>query len=76
MLKMLRIVFAIISFILATYAITSHNFAVLPFMLFSLGIMFLFMGVSELQEKRKANAYTSFTVSALEIFISIYTFFF
>lgn len=76
MFKILRFIFAIISIILATYAIISANSSVIPFMIFSLGVMFLFMGISELQEKRKAYAYTSFIVSALDIFISLYTFFF
>ncbi|MGM1048873.1 Protein of unknown function [Paenibacillus uliginis N3/975] len=73
MLKILRIVFGLIASILAIYFLITDKAVVMPFMVFFLGVMFLVMGLSELQEKRKAFAYIIFLVSGFNIFISIYT---
>lgn len=75
MLKILRIVFTLISCILAIYSITSHSVTVLSFSLFSLGMMFLLIGFSELQEKRRVSSYASILVSVFIISVSIFVFF-
>ena len=77
LIKKIRIVFVIITSILCIYGLISDNsHDVMPFMIFSLGVMFLFTGISELQENRKASAYFNFFVSVVNIFVSIDTLFF
>ena len=74
MVRMLKILFSIITIVLSIYVLT-NKFAVFPYMIIFLGALFLLWGFSELQEKRKSIAYTMFLVSAINIFVSIYTFF-
>lgn len=76
MLKLLRIVFGLIASIFAIYALITNRVKVMPFMIFFLGMMFLVMGFSDLQEKRKISAYFVFLVSGFNIFVAIYIFLF
>ncbi|AOY74686.1 DUF3953 domain-containing protein [Clostridium formicaceticum] len=75
MLKVIRIIFSVITTILAIYSLVTGNFGVMPYMIFSLGAMLLALGLSELQRKRKSIAYMLFLVAAFNIFVAIYTFF-
>ncbi|PGL70895.1 DUF3953 domain-containing protein [Bacillus sp. AFS055030] len=72
MLKLLKSVFGLLAFVLAVYALITGRFIVMPFMIFSLGVMLLVMG---LQEKRKPLTYSLILVSGFNLFVSIYTFF-
>ncbi|ODG90939.1 hypothetical protein BED47_07835 [Gottfriedia luciferensis] len=71
MLKKLKNVFALLTFVLAVYALITDSFVVMPYTLFFLGVTLLIMGM---QEKRKPLNYAFFLVSGLNIFVSIKSF--
>jgi hypothetical membrane protein len=73
LLKVLRVIFALIAVGLAVYALITNNHELSSYMLFFLGAMMLVMGISELKVKRKKNAIISLLASAFVIFVSIYT---
>jgi hypothetical membrane protein len=73
LLKVLRVIFALIAVGLAVYALITNNYELSSYMLFFLGAMMLVMGISELKVKRKKNAIISLLASAFVIFVSIYT---
>ena len=53
MLKILRVILAIIVIVLSAYGLISQNFRFMPYSMFFLGVLMLVMGLSELQEDRK-----------------------
>jgi hypothetical membrane protein len=73
LLKVLRVIFALIAVGLAVYALITNNYELSSYMLFFLGAMMLVMGISELKVKRKKNAIISLLASTFVIFVSIYT---
>ena len=53
MLKILRVILAIVVIALSAYGLISQNFRFMPYLMFFLGVLMLVMGLSELQEDRK-----------------------
>ncbi|HIW35065.1 MAG TPA: DUF3953 domain-containing protein [Candidatus Paenibacillus intestinavium] len=82
MLKKLKFLFGLITAIIAIYIIIDNivyfgssrtdKFNALTLMNFFLGLLFLIVGFSELQLKRKTYAIMSFVVSALNISVSCF----
>ncbi|WP_245640404.1 DUF3953 domain-containing protein [Neobacillus massiliamazoniensis] len=68
---MMRIVSGIIVFALGIYGLTTDNNAILPFMMFFLGIMSLVMGISELYKKRKSIGFVSIIAAAFVFLVLI-----
>jgi len=50
---------------LCIYIDIADTYNVLPFAVFIVGIMFIFIGMSELGDKRKKNAFLHFIFSAI-----------
>jgi uncharacterized membrane-anchored protein len=67
----MRIVSGIIVFALGIYGLTTDNNAILPFMMFFLGIMSLVMGISELYKKRKSIGFISIIAAAFVFIVLI-----
>lgn len=67
----MRIVSGIIVFALGIYGLTTDNNAILPFMMFFLGIMSLVMGISELYKKRKSIGFVSIIAAAFVFLVLI-----
>jgi uncharacterized membrane-anchored protein len=67
----MRIVSGIIVFALGIYGLTTDNNAILPFMMFFLGIMSLVMGISELYKKRKSIGFISIIAAAFVFLVLI-----
>ncbi|MBM7585324.1 hypothetical protein JOC86_001866 [Bacillus pakistanensis] len=74
MLKKLKVLFGVISSILAIYSFITDRFSVMPYMLFFLAAMMLVMGMIELQENRKSSAIAFFLVFGFNLFVSVYVF--
>lgn len=75
LLKVLRIIFSLIAFILAIYALITKKFILMPYMIFFLGLMCLIMGFSELRKGQKTIVPILFLASGFNIFVAIFTFF-
>jgi NADH:ubiquinone oxidoreductase subunit K len=67
----MRIVSGIIVFALGIYGLITDNNAILPFMMFFLGIMSLVMGISELSKKRKSIGFVSILAAAFIFLVLI-----
>ncbi|MGG2027877.1 DUF3953 domain-containing protein [Gottfriedia sp. S16(2024)] len=63
MLKILKSVFGLLSIGIAVYALITGRFVIMPYMIFLLGAMFVVIGITEFQLKRKGTAYSNFIVS-------------
>lgn len=74
MIKLLRILLAIIGIVLAVYCLITKNLEMMPYTLFVMGVLYLVTGSQELQAKRKTNAITSIFAGAFVLFVAIYTF--
>jgi hypothetical protein len=75
MLRILRYVFAIIGFSLAVYGLITKNFEFQSYMIFTLGLMILVMGLEEFQKERKASGWLLVAVSIFSLFVSVQGFF-
>ncbi|WP_175987437.1 DUF3953 domain-containing protein [Bacillus sp. Marseille-Q1617] len=73
MLKVLRITFASIALIMASYSLVTDNFWLQPYTLFLLGVMLLIMGLEEFQKGKIVYGYLSMGVS---LFLMVVLFFF
>ncbi|SFE00135.1 Protein of unknown function [Lentibacillus persicus] len=72
MLKTLRIVFAIITLVLAGYGLATGNSGVVsPYMMLFMGAMLLVMGISEIKNERKQIGFMSIIVSLFVFYVSI-----
>lgn len=71
LLKMLRIILAVIVVLISGYGLITNNFELQPYMMFFLGIMMLVMGLDELQNGRKEYGWISLVVFLLLLFVSI-----
>lgn len=72
MLITLRIVFAIITLVLAGYGlITGNSGVVSPYMMLFMGAMLLVMGISEIKNERKQIGFISIIVSLFVFYVSI-----
>ncbi|MFC0562564.1 YczI family protein [Halalkalibacter alkalisediminis] len=76
MLKILRIIFAIIVLILGGYGSITGNYEAMPYMMFFLGAMLFVMGVSEIKMERKRMGYFSIIVSLFVFYVSMEGFLF
>ncbi|NMD71247.1 DUF3953 domain-containing protein [Bacillus sp. DNRA2] len=70
MLKVLRIILAVIVVSISGYGLLTNNFEVQPYMMFLLGIMMLVTGIDELQKGRKEYGWLSIIVFLFCIFVS------
>lgn len=72
-MKILRLILAIVVIALAGYGLVTGNVGIiLPYMLLVTSLMLIVMGIMEFQ-KRKADAFNLFLVSAFVLFVGIYT---
>ncbi|MGG3889733.1 DUF3953 domain-containing protein [Metabacillus fastidiosus] len=72
MLKVLRIVFAIIASFLGIYFVITNNPIIIKYLIFLVGMTFLLTGISELRENKKSLAYFSFILSGSSILVSVF----
>nr|WP_237475782.1 DUF3953 domain-containing protein [Virgibacillus massiliensis] len=64
---------AIVGIALSSYGlITGKTGIILPYVLLSMGVMLLVMGMTEFQ-KRKPIAFTTFLAAGFSLFVGIYT---
>ena len=75
LLKILRIVFAIIVFVLGGYTLISSNNEVLPYMMFFLGAMLLVIGIAEIKKDRLIMGIVSIIVSIFVFYVSVESFY-
>nr|WP_026907259.1 YczI family protein [Paucisalibacillus globulus] len=75
MLKILRIVFSIVTMGLAVYGLTTQNFEYGHVMILFLGLMMLVLGIEEFQKGKKRSGWLSIIVSLFAIIVSIQGFF-
>ncbi|WP_106497226.1 DUF3953 domain-containing protein [Lentibacillus sp. Marseille-P4043] len=74
MLKVLSIILSVIVVALGSIALITQNFALLPYMLFLVGIHSFILGIIELKKDRKAFwGYVNIGASVFVIFVGIYT---
>jgi zinc transporter ZupT len=71
LLKVLRIVLAVIAMVLAGYSLKSSNYEVMPYMMFFMGAMILVIGIEEIQEARRAMGIFSIIVSVFVFYVSL-----
>ncbi|MEH7403730.1 DUF3953 domain-containing protein [Gottfriedia acidiceleris] len=71
MLRILRLIFASVVVILSIYDLITHKSALMPYMLFFLGVTLLLASISEFQLKRKKNGYSYLIVSLFIFLVSI-----
>ena len=74
MLKTLQKTFAIITGVMAVYALIFQNFEVIPYMMLSQGVMLLAIGLNEINEERKRSGVVVIIASLFVFFVGIYTF--
>lgn len=74
MLKTLQKTFAIITGVMAVYALIFQNFEVIPYMMLSQGVMLLAIGLNEMNEERKKAGVVVIIASLFVFFVGIYTF--
>lgn len=70
MLTILHILFAALTFGFALYGLLTQNFEYQNFMILSMGMMLLVMGIKELRGKRKWVAYLMFLAAAFVLFVA------
>ncbi|KAA0560437.1 DUF3953 domain-containing protein [Rossellomorea aquimaris] len=73
MLKVSRIILALIVITMAGYSLLTENHWLQPYMLFLLGLMMLVMGLEEFQRGRKAYGYLSLIVSIFSFIVLLET---
>lgn len=71
-MKTLRIILTIIVIVLSSYGLITGNIGtIMPYMLLSMGLIFIVMGIAEFK-KRNADAFNFFLVSVFVLFVGIY----
>ncbi len=76
LLNILRYVFGAIVIVLAGYSVIIGNYALMPYIILSLGAMLLVIGLSEFQKEKRLFAYVYFAISAFNILAAILDIFF
>ncbi len=71
MLKILRYVLSIATFLLAVYGLITENFEFNHIMIFLLGLTMLVMGIEEFQKERKIMGLLLVGVFLFSVFVSI-----
>ncbi|CAH2717538.1 hypothetical protein BACCIP111895_04752 [Neobacillus rhizosphaerae] len=75
MLKISRIILAVIVTLIAGYGLFTGDFEFQTYMMFFLGLMMLVMGIDEFQKGRKSYGLISIVVFLLLLFVSVKGFF-
>lgn len=70
LLTLLHILFAALTFGFAVYGLLTKNFEYQHFMILSMGMMMLVMGIKEFRRKRKWVAYLMFLATAFSLFVA------
>jgi len=70
-MKRIRIVLAIIGFVLGGYILISSNYEVLPYMMFFIGAMLLDLGIAEIKQNRKNMGIVSIIGSLFVFYVSV-----
>ena len=70
LLTILHILFAALTFGFAVYGLLTKNFEYQHFMILSMGMMILVMGLKEFRGKRKWVAYLMFLAAAFILFVT------
>ncbi len=70
LLTILHILFAVLTFGFAVYGLLTKNFEYQNFMILSMGMMMLVMGLKEFRGKRKWVAYLMFLAAAFILFVA------
>ena len=70
-LNKLRIVFALVAFVLSIYGLMTSDYRIIPIILFSLSAMTFVAGLSEFKKARKRMAIILFLTSAFTVFVLI-----
>ncbi|TCJ01396.1 DUF3953 domain-containing protein [Cytobacillus praedii] len=71
MLKILRFVFTVITFLFASYGVVTKDFKFGDIMLLFLGLSMLVMGVEEFQKGHKGMAWLLIAVFLFSLFVSV-----
>jgi len=71
LLKLLRIIFGLIALVFAIYGLISNKSILMPYMFMFFGAMYVTIGISEYQLKRKGACYINIIVSVFCFFASI-----
>ena len=74
MLKILRILFSIITVALALYGLITENSDYGAYMILFLGLTFLVMGVQEIKQNKKWSGWLCIAVFAFSLYVSIQSF--
>ncbi|WP_042221663.1 DUF3953 domain-containing protein [Oceanobacillus manasiensis] len=74
MLKILRNILSVITILLAAYGLITGNFEFQPFMILSLGLLMLVIGLIEFRKGRKNYGWISIFTFFFLLFVSIQTF--
>lgn len=74
MLTILQILFSVLTLGLAIFGILTENFEYQNFMLLSMGLTILVMGIRELRKEKKAFAYFIILAAAFMLYVSIESF--
>ena len=74
MLTMLRLLFAIITMVLAVFGLITKNFDYQAYAFLFLGLMALVMGIQEMQKKKKMMGWFSFIASVFFLYVAIQSF--
>ncbi|WP_102272156.1 YczI family protein [Cytobacillus massiliigabonensis] len=71
LLKVLRYVFTVITFLFASYGVFTEDYKFADIMLLFLGLTMLVMGIEELQKGQKGVGWLLLAVFLFSIFVSI-----
>lgn len=74
LLTILQILFSVLTLGLAIFGILTENFEYQNFMLLSMGLTILVMGIRELRKEKKAFAYFIILAAAFMLYVSIESF--
>lgn len=74
MLTMLRLVFALITMVLAGFGLITKNFDYQAYAFLFLGLMSLVIGIQEIQKKRKMMGWFSIIAFVFILYVAIQSF--
>lgn len=74
MLTMLRLLFALITMVLAVFGLITKNFDYQAYAFIFLGLMALVMGIQEMQKKKKMMGWFSIIASVFFLYVAIQSF--
>ena len=74
MLTMLRLLFAVITVVLAVFGLITKNFDYQAYALLFLGLMSLVIGIQEIQKKRKMMGWFSILAFVFILYVAIQSF--